>query len=448
MADTPQQAEVIEREEQLFAPFAHTIAKNNKLIGLEAEKFGLKRDGTPLRFHDVQLILQELSEKFGWNPYRETPTSPLIALEKDGASITLEPGSQFELSGAPFASVHEVADEVDEHKRQLAACESAKGFHWLGMGYHPTAREAELDWVPKARYPIMQRYLPTAGSRGLLMMRRTATVQANFDFGSERDAMKKLQCALAMAPIVQAIFAASPFVEGQSTPYASYRAHVWLDVDNSRAGLVAPVWKADAQLGDYVQWALGARMFVVKRGEVITDATSTTFGAFLKHGFEGHRATQADWETHLNTLFPEVRIKRTLEVRSADCVPARYGNALPALYAGVLYDGEALDAVHARLVPLGHDAFAAARQQIPTRALLATVGDEPLANLADFVIEHALAGLARRAIKDHAGRDERYYVEPIVDFVRARKSIGQALMADCCNQGKVSLDALTRVMAY
>jgi glutamate--cysteine ligase len=423
-ADAP-----LPREERaLFAPFETAIARGGEKIGLEAEKFGIRQDGAPLRYADVRAMLEELSARFGWKPYSEVEGGPLLALERGGASITLEPGSQFELSGAPFEDLHAVAAEVEQHRTELAALESAKGVRWIGMGYHPLATEDALDWVPKARYPVMRAYLPTRGARGLDMMRRTATVQANYDYSSERDAIRKLQASLALSVIAQAIFANSPLVEGAQSGYATYRGRVWLDVDNDRAGLLPALWSAQASLGDYVRWALRVPMFVVRRGDRFLRATHLTFEQFWRDGLEGERATSGDWETHLNTLFPEVRIKRTIEVRSADSGPAHVANALPALFTGVLYDAQALDQVHALLVPIGHDAFAEARPHVARHALSARVAGQPIAELARQVLDIARAGLARRARRDAAGRDETVYLDPVTDSVRAGRSVGQALL--------------------
>jgi glutamate--cysteine ligase len=448
MASAEESSPVLTSHAQLFAPFEAAMNRGGEKIGLEAEKFGLKRDGAPLVYEDVRAMLDELASRFGWTRYYEREGGPLLALERDGASITLEPGSQLELSGAPFEDLHAVASEVEQHRAELAALESARGVRWLAMGFHPSASDHELDWVPKARYPIMRAYLPTRGARGLEMMRRTATVQANFDFSSEADAIKKLQTSLALAPIAQAIFANSPLRERRLIEYATWRGAVWLDVDPDRTGLLPELWRPDASIGDYVRWALQIPMFVVKRGERFIPATHLTFEQYLRDGLEGTRATLADWETHLNTLFPEVRLKRTLEVRSADCVPPRLGNALPALFTGILYDREALDAAHALLVPLGHDVFARARPEIARHALAARLGDQRVGDVARRVMAIARAGLARRARLDQTGRDETIYLDPVLELVEAGKCVGQALLEWYRPSEDETLDELSSRVAY
>jgi glutamate--cysteine ligase len=400
---------------------------------LEAEKFGIRSDGTPLRYNDprgVPALFDELTKRFGWVPESEVPGGPILALMRDGASITLEPGSQFELSGAPHDDVHAIVAEVELHKRELASLESARDIHWLGLGFHPFAHPHDLDWVPKLRYPIMREYLPTRGRYPLDMMRRTATVQANFDFANEREAMTRLRVALGLSPLVQALFANSAVYEGVRHPIKSHRAEVWLDVDNSRAGLLPFAWKPDASLGDYVRWALAVPMFLVKRDGHVIRNTGQTFADFLRNGFAGQRATMTDWETHLNTLFPDVRLKRTLEVRSADSVPAGYSAALPAFWAGILYDADALGAAGEIVLQFGCDAWQATKELIPAHGLGARIGGHSLRDLALRVLDHASRGLSRRARKDAQGRDECMYLDPLIALAASGKCIGDDVLGD------------------
>lgn len=446
MGDSP----AIRSEADLFAPFEAAFARGGRRLGLEAEKFGVRADGSPLHFHGergVQALFAELSSRFGWQPERDTPDGPTLALVRGGASITLEPGSQFELSGSPFDDVHAIWDEVETHRRELAALDSARDLAWLGLGFHPFARQDDLDWVPKARYPVMRSYFPRVGRFGLDMMRRTATVQVNLDIASERDAMKKLRVGLALSPLVQALFANSAVWEGARHPIKSRRAQVWHDVDNQRAGLLPFAWRPDASLGDYVRWALSVPMFILKRDARVIDATDQTFGDYLARGRDGLRATQSDWEMHLNTLFPDVRLKRTLEVRSADSVPARWSMALPAFWAAVLYDDAALDAVAARVLPAGYDAWAAAARQVASVGLAARLGSETLQSVAVDVLAIALEALARRDHRDAAGNDERVYLAPLAELAARGQSIGDAVLGDWSDttaDGRAALIARAR----
>ncbi len=425
----------IVRETELLVPFEQGFT-SRPLVGLEAEKFGVFDDGTPLRYHaaaggtDVTTLFDELVSRFGWSAAGESEGSPRISLARGKASITLEPGSQFELSGSPHDDVHAVVAEVRAHVTELATLERASGLNWVALGFHPFAKRDDLDWVPKSRYPIMRAYFPARGRFGIDMMQRTSTVQANFDFADERDAMAKLRVALPMAIVVQAMFANSPVIEGTRRPIKSQRAGVWLDVDASRSGLLPFGWKRGASLQEYVAWALDAPMFVIKRDGKAIENTHQSFRTFFRDGLAGHRATAADWESHLNTMFPEVRLKRTLEVRSADAVPSRWSGALPAIWTGVLYDPGALVEADALLHAHGFEAWTAARRDVPTHGLDAQVGGQRLQVLAQRLIEIADGGLARRKRVDASGLDERTYLDPVRETVARGQTIGDAVLGD------------------
>jgi glutamate--cysteine ligase len=385
-------------------------------IGAEAEKFGVDRaTGAPLHYTDesgrsVQTILHALIDRHGWTAEPESPGGPLIALRRGSASVTLEPGGQLELSGAPLEDVHKICAEARGHLAEIRDISAELGVIWLGVGFHPFARQADLDWVPKARYGIMKVFLPSRGAYGLDMMRRTSTVQANYDFHGEADAMRKLRVSLRLAPLTTAMFANSPFYEGKQWGGKSYRAKVWLDVAPDRQGLVPGVLHEGSRYSDYVAWALDASMFMIKRDGRALENTGQTFRSFLRHGFSGHRATALDWETHLNTLFPEVRLKRPIEVRGSDSLPADLACALPALWTGIFYDDRALAEADALSADFTHDELLALREQVPERALGATFRGKPLADLAQRVLEVAEGGLERRARLGRDGRDERVHL--------------------------------------
>lgn len=451
---TPASGRPIEREENfirseddLFVPFEMAFRRSGQRIGLEAEKFGIHSDGSPLRYHGprgVQVIFSELVNRFGWTIEVEIEGGPPIALRRGDSAITLEPGSQLELSSAPHEDVHAIVAEIEQHRQELAALQCVPDLHWLGLGFHPLARREDLDWVPKARYPIMREYLPTRGRFGIDMMCRTATVQANFDFTSERDAMDKLRVALALSPVVQALFANSAVYEGLRHPVKSHRAEVWLDVDPDRTGLLPFAWRTDSCLGDYIRWALSVPMFLIKRNGQVIRNTGQTFEDFLKNGFEGHRATLTDWEMHLNTLFPEARLKRTLEVRSADSVPAHFSAGLPALWAAILYDEAARREVEELLLPLGYENWNRARPAIAAIGLAATVGGRSLRDIALRVLAIADQALARRARRNAAGQDERIYLEPLRAMAEQGQSVGDAVLGDWTPSHP---DALTQLFA-
>jgi len=410
-------------------------------VGAEAEKFGVDaKTGSPLHYRGergVEGILRTLIERHGWQEEAEYAGGPLIALRRGEASVTLEPGAQLELSGAPLPNMHAIASELVSHMSELEKDSEHLGIVWLGLGFHPFARQEDLDWVPKSRYAIMREYLPTRGKYGLDMMRRTSTVQANFDYSSEADALRKLRVSLKLAPVTTAMFANSPFVEGKITGEVSRRALVWTSVDPDRTGLLPQTWREGARFTDYIEWALDCPMFMLKRDGKAVDNRGQTFRDFLQNGFQGHRATMTDWETHLNTLFPEVRLKRTIEIRGADSLPKPYFAALPALFTGILYDEAALTEADALVESITHDELDAIRPHIPFEGLRTQFRGKPLADLAQKVIDIAERGLERRAILNREGKDERVHLESIkvlagsarcpADVLRAGLTDGPAL---------------------
>jgi glutamate--cysteine ligase len=423
MADgTDAKAQHLTTLDQLLIPFHEAMKPVEEYrIGAEAEKFGVDAvTGAPLPYEgerSVLTVLEALVDRHGWHPERETPDGPLVALLRSGASVTLEPGGQLELSGAPLGNLHQICMEMSGHLAELRDISNELGLVWLGIGFHPLASQAELSWVPKQRYAIMRKYLPTRGDHGLDMMRRTATVQANFDYKSEEDAIRKTRVALRLSPLVTAMFANSPFYEGKLFGGRSYRAKAWLSVDPDRQGLVPSVMERGKRLLDYVEWALDAPMFLVKRGTEVIENTGQSFRSFMKHGFKGHRPTLKDWETHLNTLFPEVRLKRTIEVRGADSLPVALTCALPALWTGILYDARALDQAEELSASFTFAELEALRPAIADRALAATFRGAPLADLAQKLVDIASGGLERRARLNRHGKDERVHLEKLVALV-------------------------------
>ncbi len=423
------------REDQLLEVFERSFRPGTRAVGIEAERIALFDDGAPLRFGGdathpgVGAVFAQLVERHGWHPAApDAPGGPVLSLERGRGNITLEPGSQFELSGAPHISLHALRDELTEHRDETDSLALTPKLHFLGLGFQPWARQDDLDWVPKSRYPIMRSYLPERGPRALDMMRRTATVQANFDFASERDAMRKLRAALALSPAVAGLFANSPLKEGVRQPYKSERTMVWLGMDPDRSGLLPFAWAPDASLGAYVQWALDAPMFLVKRNGVAAQATTHTFRRFLAEGFEGARATTGDWETHIKTLFPEVRLARTLEVRCADSVPLRYALALATLWTAVLYDDEALSAVEQLFVPHGFATWNGLRARIATDGLATPVGGTTVGALLRSLLPVARGALRRRAITDASGVDEQAYLAPAEELAADDRSVCDALL--------------------
>jgi glutamate--cysteine ligase len=388
-------------------------------VGAEMEKFGVHTDGSPVPYegaNGVRALLEELA-KGGWKPEIETEGGPLIALVRDGASVTLEPGAQLELSGAPLLHAHQICAEFRAHLGEIAPYSKRNDIRWLGLGFHPFSKREAYTMVPKQRYAIMREYLPTRGSLALDMMLRTCTVQANYDYLSEADAMTKMRVALKLSPLTTAMFANSPFYEGQPFGGKSYRAKVWLDVDPDRSGLVPALWKRNASFVDYVEWALDVPMFMFKRnGEKVAN-TGQSFRSFWKSGFSGHKPTLSDWQTHLNTLFPEVRLKKTIEVRGADAQGARLACTLPALWTGILYDAKALEAADAMTADWTHDEVSASRKEVWQKGLGAKFRAGTLVPLAEKLLTIADGGLERRAHLSSSGKDERVHLTRLKELV-------------------------------
>ena len=401
-------------------------------IGTEAEKFAVDSEtGAPLQYEGprgVTRIFTALVEH-GWQEERETPDGPVISLHRGQASITLEPGSQLELSGAAVSSIHETRTELDAHLAELSGISQAMNLTWLGVGFHPLAKQSDLGWVPKQRYAIMREYLPTRGSGGHDMMRRTATVQANFDFSSEADALRKLVVCLKLGPLVNALGANSPFSEGKLSGYKSRRGLVWLNMDPDRSGLI-PALLQNPKPGyrDYVEWALDAGMFLFKRHGRVFANTGQKFRDFMRDGYEGERATFGDWKLHLNTLFPEARLKSTLEVRSSDSLPLSLGCAVPALFTGILYDEQALTEAESLTRELDLEVLMKSRPALVQHGLNAKVGDRPMQALAERVLEIATGGLSRRALLNEAGQDETVHLALLSKLVQGGKTPADAVI--------------------
>lgn len=387
------------------------------LIGPEAEKCGVLADGRPLPFEGGVTRVLDALEKLGWIAELEKPGGPRIALKKGAASVTLEPGGQLELSGAAAKDVHAVANEQALHLEEIRPISEEIGVRFLGIGFHPFASLDQFSHVPKARYVVMRDYLKTRGAHGLDMMHRTCTVQGNYDFSSEEDAMRKVRLGMKLAPLCAAMFANSPFYEGKPHGGVSFRAKVWLDVDPDRSGLIPSIWAEDSTFDDYIEWALDVPMFLFKRNTEVIANTGQTFRSFWKSGFAGHAATQADWMLHVNTVFPEVRLKRTIEIRSADSQRKDLMPAVPALYAGLYYDERTLDEAEALARDWTYDEIADLRTRVWRDGLRTEFRGKPLAKVAERVVELGVQGLRRRAVMNANGEDESVHLAPLVALV-------------------------------
>lgn len=319
-------------------------------IGTEHEKFGFRlADRSPVPYDGasgIRALLEGIQAKTGWAPIMEGPH--IIGLKDDaGASISLEPGGQFELSGAPLEHLHQTCREVGQHLNVVREVATALGIGFLGLGFSPQWSLEETPIMPKGRYRIMRAYMAKVGRLGREMMFRSCTVQTNLDFRSESDMVKKMRVGLALQPIATALFANSPFAEGRPNGFLSYRAHVWTDTDPDRTGMLDFVFRDGFGFETYARYALGVPMYFAKRGDRYIDLSGRSFQAFMDGKLDelpGERPLIKDWADHTTTLFPEVRLKKYLEMRGADSGPWSRLCALPALWMGIFYDAPALAA--------------------------------------------------------------------------------------------------------
>jgi glutamate--cysteine ligase len=404
------------------------------LVGTEAERIAVCRnDGRHLPYEgatSVVAIFERLIADHGWEPIRENAGGPIIALRRGAGSVTLEPGSQIELSGAPFRSIYDGRDESEAHWADLQPVLDELGLVWLGLGCHPFATVEELGWVPKMRYGVMREYMPTRGTMAGVMMTKTSTVQANLDYDDEERAMRMLRVGLRAQPIVTAMFANSPWNEGRWSGYKSYRALAWLHMDPDRSGLLPFAWKDHPKYIDYVEWALDAPMFLVKRDGIPHYNTGQTFRSFMNDGFEGIRANYGDWVEHLSTLFPEVRLKSTLEYRGADGQRPEVAFALPALWKGLLYDDASFGALEGLVDRFAYGEVESQRDAIARHGVQTKFMGRDTVEWAGDLLELAEAGLQRIGDTNAEGEDESALLTPLRALLERERCPADVLLAE------------------
>jgi len=422
-------------------------------IGTEHEKFVYDSKGyRPLAYDGrpgIKALLEGLL-RFGWEPVLEGGT--IIALRKpDGCSVTLEPGGQFELSGAPLRNIHETCAEVNEHLREVKEVCGEMGAGMIGLGFHPKARRDDISWMPKGRYRIMRRYMPTRGNLGIDMMTRTCTVQVNLDFASEADMVKKFRVSLALQPVATALFANSPFTEGRPNGYLSYRSHIWTDTDPDRSGMLPFVFEDGFGFERWVDYLLDVPMYFVYRDGRYVDVAGKSFRDFMDgrlEGLEGQLPGIGDWADHVTTAFPEVRLKHYLEMRGADGGPWRRLCALPALWVGLLYDDAALDAAWALCRDWSMDEREALRDAVPKTALKTPFRGGTVQDLAKDVLAIARDGLKARAREDHFGDDEVHFLSALEEIAESGVTPAEELLDAYETRWNRSIEPLFDEYAY
>ena len=407
---------IIEKNHELEAYF-HDAGKPPEQwrVGTEYEKVGIDRStGKAIPYfgpRGVDRILRELIDRYGWQP--EEQDGNIIALSRDKAQITLEPGGQIELSGEPCESIHCTYGEFTQHIRELLEVAEPLDIVFLGLGMQPVSRIEEIEWVPKKRYRIMGPYMPKVGTLGQRMMKQTATVQTNIDFLDEKDAMAKFRTGMGLAPLLIAMFANSPICDGRLNGYRSFREHIWTDTDRSRSGLLKFAFSPDASFAHYVEYALDVPMYFIVRHHDYIDMTGMTFRQYLASGYNGERATLEDWSDHLTTLFPETRIKRYIEIRSVDSQPPELMPALSALTKGVFYDADCLNAAWDLVKGWTWDERMETYLSSHENALATRFRRYTLLDLSKELFQIGWEGLSRQHSLNKNGDDETIYLNPL-----------------------------------
>lgn len=394
-------------------------------IGTEHEKFPFYVDGNaPVPYggdRGIRALLEGMQKTLGWDPIVDDGRIIGLVEPTGQGAISLEPGGQFELSGAPVETIHQTCREGNAHLAQLREIAEPLGIRFLGLGGSPKWTLAETPIMPKSRYEIMTRYMPKVGSQGLDMMYRTCTIQVNLDFDSERDMRRKMQVSLKLQPLSTALFANSPFTEGRPNGWQSWRGEIWRDTDNQRSGLLDFCFSPEFGFADYVEWALDVPMYFVIRDGRYHDMTHMTFRQFL--GGEARAQvpdglpTMGDWANHLSTLFPDVRLKRFLEMRGADGGPWRRICALPAFWVGLLYDETTLGAAEALTADWTYEEVLAMRNAVPEQGLGAMFRGHSLNEMARDVLALSREGLQARGLKNRDGYDETSFLSTLDEVV-------------------------------
>ncbi len=320
-----------------------------------------------------------------------------IAITRGDAQVTIEPGGQFELASRPVSDDRDLVRDLETYRRELARASQPLGLAWLSIGLRPFGTRADIPWMPKARYDVMRDYMPTVGSRGLDMMQRTATVQANLDFADEADAAAKMRCIYSVTPLLTALWAASPIVDEKVSGFQTYRAWIWRDTDNARAGIMPFVYERDDIFTAYTEWALDVPLYFIYRGGYVPVPPGLTFRQYMQNGFQGQRATMEDWALHLSTLFPEGRLKKFIEVRGCDCGSMPMIQALGPMMRGLLYDETARTAATQLTAGLAFSERQRVADEVPRSGFATRIGTHTVGELAQQLVAIAQDGLSRLA---------------------------------------------------
>jgi glutamate--cysteine ligase len=431
--------------------------KDRWRIGTEHEKFAFRlsdRRRLPYDGPDgIRAVLEGLT-RFGWQPVLENDR-PIALVRPDGGSITLEPGGQFELSGRPLISIHDTCNEVHEHLDQVKEVGNELGIGMIGLGFDPKWSRAEVPWMPKGRYKIMRDYMPKRGKLGLDMMLRTCTVQTNLDFESELDMVRKFRVSLALQPVATALFANSPFIEGKPAGFVSARSNVWTDTDPDRCGILPFVFEDGMGFERYVDYLLDVPMYFVYRDGKYVDASGQSFRDFMQGRLPvlpGEVPTINDWADHITTAFPEVRLKKFLEMRGADGGPWRRICALSAIWVGLIYDSRALDEAEALVKEWTIADHEFLRAEVPRLGLKTPFrkagGAGTMRELALKTLEISKGGLRRRHKSEVGCPDESCFLDTLFEIADSGVTPAERLLQRYNEAWGGSVDPVYSEYAY
>lgn len=450
----------IESRDELVAWFEKGIKpRENWRIGTEHEKFPFRlADHAPVPYdgkHGIEALLRGMEGLLGWEPILDGNDIIGLADPVGGGAISLEPGGQFELSGAPLEDIHQTCREVHAHLAQVREIGEALGIGFLGVGMSPQWSRAETPAMPKSRYKIMANYMPKVGALGLDMMFRTSTVQVNTDFSSEAEMVKMLRTSVALQPIATALFAASPFTGGRPNGFLSFRSEIWRHTDDDRSGMIPWAFEAGMGFERYVDWALDVPLYFVKRGDTYHDVAGASFRDLLAGrlaALPGERATLSDWTNHLSTLFPEVRLKRYLEQRGADGGPWSGLCALSAFWVGILYHPASLDAAADLVKGWSAEERQGLRDGAPKQGLKTPFRHSNIHELARQVLAISQEGLKARARRDMScygkAASEEVYLDPLHRVVDSGKTLAEEMLDKFHGEWGGKIDPIFTAYAY
>lgn len=455
MADSTETTPDFITDKQILVDFLASGCKpmDQWRIGTEHEKFAYNRETLkPLPYEGpvgIRTLLNEL-QRFGWSPVMEGDN--IIALSNpDGSTVSLEPAGQVELSGAPLNTIHETCIEVHGHLAQVKSIASEMGIVFVGLGYRPEDQSDGVPWMPKGRYKIMREYMPKQGNLGLEMMQNTCTVQVNLDFDSEETMVDMFRIGLALQPVATSLWANSPFRNGKPNGFLSFRSSIWTDTDPDRTGILPFVFEDGFGFERYVDYMLDVPMYFVYRDGVYIDASGQSFRDFMKGelpAYPGHYPTMKDWEDHLTTVFPEVRLKKYMEMRGADGGPWARLCALPAFWTGLLYDNDARQAAVDLIKDWTPEEHEHLRNDVPKLGMQTKFRGGTLQDLTKEVLCIARTGLCNRGRLDNVGLDETHFLRPLFHIAESGRTPAEEMLAAYEGRWNQSIDPIFQEYAY